>query len=104
MTGPKARALDSTPPATARKTGRDFRDVVFARMLGQSSMSMVCSVFILRLRSFGSYMKVPANAPAAPKPLKALPTMKAVDVGAVAHKTEAAVKTDMDAMKSVFME
>lgn len=49
-------------------------------------------------------MKVPATAPAARKPLKPLPTMKAVDVGADAHKTDAAVKTVMEAMKSVFME
>lgn len=48
-----------------------------------------------RLRA---HMFVPANMPAAPKPLNTRPTMNTGDVGAAADSTEPIAKTNSDAM------
>jgi hypothetical protein len=49
-------------------------------------------------------MFIPASMPAAPRPLNARPTMKAVDVGAVAERTDPMQKTNNDTSYRVFME
>jgi hypothetical protein len=51
-----------------------------------------------------AYMFIPARIPAAPKPLSARPMMKAVDVGAVAERTDPIQKTNNDTSYKVFME
>jgi len=51
-----------------------------------------------------AYIFIPARMPAAPKPLSARPMMKAVDVGAVAERTDPMQKTTNDTSYRVFME
>lgn len=50
------------------------------------------------------YIVMPEKTPAPPKPLRARPMMKDVDVGAAADNTEPIMKTNSVVIKSVFME